>query len=331
MRRLILGALIWAPIWALTPAAAIAGTEQVVTRSAVTEWKSVFGRVEARDTIPARSRIGGTLIRVEVEEGSDVAQGQVIGLIDDPKLNLQLRSVEAQIDALLSQLANAQTELARGEDLLQRGVTTAQRLDALRTQVDVLVNQIEATRAQKSVVEQQSAEGAVLAPIAGKVIAVPVTTGAVMMPGEVVATIGGGGFFLRLAVPERHAPYLKEGLEIRIGETGEGRPGRLAKVYPQIENGRVIADVEVEGMSSEFVNARVLVSLPVGTTDALLVPADLVASRMGLDFVTVKGPDAAPVDRAVVLGETHRIDGTAMIEVLSGLAEGDVVTVPSHE
>lgn len=327
MRRLILGAL----IWALVPIAATAEADLVVTTTSVTEWKSVFGRVEARDTIPARSRIGGTLIQVSVEEGSEVAQGQVIGLIDDPKLSLQLQSVEAQIDALLSQLANAQTELTRGEDLLKRGVTTAQRLDALRTQVDVLLNQIEATRAQKRVVEQQAAEGAVLAPIAGRVITVPVTTGAVVMPGEVVATIGGGGFFLRLAVPERHAAYLKEGLDIRIGETGEGQPGRLAKVYPQIDNGRVIADVEVEGMSSEFVNARVLVSLPVGTTDALLVPADRVASRMGLDFVTVKGPDDAPTARAVVLGEHHRIDGVDMVEVLSGLAENDVVMVPGHE
>lgn len=331
MRRLILGALVSAPIWVLVPAVAMAEADYVVAPTTVTEWKSVFGRVEARDTIPARSRIGGTLVSVSVEEGDTVAQGQVIGLIDDPKLELQLQSVEAQIEALQSQLENARTELTRGEDLLKRGVTTAQRLDALRTQVDVLINQIESTRAQKRVVAEQAAEGAVLAPISGRVIAVPVTTGAVVMPGEVVATIGGGGFFLRLAVPERHAAYLSEGLEIRMGESGVGQPGRLAKVYPQIENGRVIADVEVEGMSSEFVNARVLVSLPVGTSDALLVPEDRVASRMGLDFVTVRGPGDAPVARAVVLGERHRIDGAAMVEVLSGLAANDVVLVPAHE
>ena len=305
--------------------ASAAGSQEPVTSAQITEWKSVFGQVEARDTIPARSRIGGTLIRIDVEEGSDVTEGQVIGVIHDPKLDLQMQSVEAEIEALQSQLANAKTELARGEDLLKRGVTTAQRLDALRTQVEVLQNRIEATRAQKRVVAEQAAEGAVLAPIAGRVITVPVTAGAVVMPGEVVATIGGGGFYLRLAVPERHAAYLREGLEIRIGETGEGQPGRLAKVYPQIENGRVIADVEVEGMSSEFVNARVLVSLPVGTTDALLVPVDAADTRMGLDFVTVKGEAGEPVARVVVLGETHMLDGAEMVEVLSGLSATDVL------
>ncbi|MFV0513754.1 MAG: efflux RND transporter periplasmic adaptor subunit [Jhaorihella sp.] len=321
MRKLILRPL----IGLLALIAAAAGAEQPVRQAAVTEWKSVFGQVEARDTIPARSRIGGTLIRIDVGEGSDVTEGQVIGVIHDPKLDLQMQSVEAEIDALQSQLANARTELARGEDLLKRGVTTAQRLDALRTQVEVLQNRIEATRAQKRVVAEQAAEGAVLAPIAGRVIAVPVTAGAVVMPGEVVATIGGGGFYLRLAVPERHAAYLREGLEIRIGETGEGQPGRLAKVYPQIENGRVIADVEVDGLNSDFVNARVLVSLPVGTTDALLVPVDAAETRMGLDFVTVRGEAGAPVARVVVLGETHMLDGIEMVEVLSGLTATDVL------
>lgn len=309
---------------------ALAASEQTVERHEVTEWRAVFGRVEARDLIPARSRIGGTLVSVEVTEGSEVTAGQVIADIYDPKLELQLDSVQGEIDALQSQLENAQTELQRGEDLLERGVTTAQRLDALRTQVEVLQNQIEATRAQKRVIEEQAAEGAVLAPIAGKVIDVPVTRGSVIMAGETIAQIGGGGFFLRLAVPERHAAYLKEGIEIRIGGEGESRSGRLAKVYPEIDNGRVIADVEVEGLSSDFVNARVLVSLPVGKRSALLVPADRVDTRMGLDFVTVRGAGGDPVDRAVVLGDAHTLDGTPMVEILSGLSAGDVL-VAGHE
>ncbi len=314
----------------LGPGLGFAASEQAAELREVTEWKAVFGRVEARDMIPARSRIGGTLISVKVTEGSTVTEGQQIADIYDPKLGLQLDSVQGQIDALQSQLENAETELKRGEDLLQRGVTTAQRLDALRTQVEVLKNQIEATGAQKRVIEQQAVEGAVLAPIAGKVIDVPVTRGSVVMPGEVIAQIGGGGFFLRLAVPERHAGYLKEGIEIRIGADGESQPGRLAKVYPQIENGRVVADVEVEQMSSEFVNARVLVSLPVGHRMALVVPANRVETRMGLDFVTVRGPGGTPVDRAVVVGDAVPVDGTLMVEVLSGLTEGDVL-VDGHE
>ena len=39
---------------------ALAGTVDVVPVE-ITEWKAVYGRVEARDTVPARARIGGTV------------------------------------------------------------------------------------------------------------------------------------------------------------------------------------------------------------------------------------------------------------------------------
>lgn len=291
----------------------------------VTAWKAVFGRIEARDRVPARSRLGGTLVEIAVSEGSRVEPGEVIARVVDEKLDLQLGALDAQLSSLKAQLQNAEAELARGESLLQRGVTTAQRLDALRTQVDVVKGQIGAQEAQKEVLKQQESEGAVLAPIAGTVLSVPVTQGSVVMAGESIAEIGGGGFFLRLAVPERHASQLEEGADILIeGPQGEMK-GRLAKIYPLIENGRVLADVEVEGLSTDFVDARVLVRLPVAKEQAVVVPAAAVENRMGLDFVTVAGPDGAPVARSVVVGEPFEQDGKELVKILSGLTGGETL------
>ena len=53
----------------------------------------------------------------------------------------------------------------------------------------------------------------------GRVLEVPLTRGAVVLAGELVAIIGGGGFFLRLAIPERHAFSLREGAESNPGLT----------------------------------------------------------------------------------------------------------------
>lgn len=293
----------------------------VVEPVAITEWKAVYGRVEARDRIPARARLGGTLVSLAVAEGDEVAQGDVLARVVDEKLGFQLSALAAQRGALEAQLTNAQAELARGEELLAQGVTTAQRLDALRTQVDVVTGQIAALDAQARVVEQQAAEGAVLAPVAGRVLDVPVAQGAVVMPGEAVAHLGGGGIFLRLAVPERHAGDLTEGDAIEIEGAAGMVTGRLAKVYPLIENGRVVADVEVEGLTDRFVDARVLVRLPVGERDALMVPEAALVTRGGLDFVAVEGVGL----RAVVPGARIMVDGAAMVEVLTGLKTGDAV------
>ena len=294
----------------------------------VTDWKAVYGRIETRDRIPARARIGGILTELTAAEGDLVQAGQQLALIVDDKIGFQLSAIDAQLDALSAQAANAAAELKRGEQLQKDGVITTQRLEALQTAVDVVNGNIAANRAQRQVLVQQSAEGAVLAPVTGRVLDVPQAAGAVVMPGEPVATLGGGGFFLRLAVPERHAANLTAGDAIVIETVTGEKSGKLAKVYPLIENGRVLADVEVPDLSEDFVDARVLVRLPVGTREALLVPPTAVRTHSGLDFVTTQGANG-PVERAVVLGPHHLVDGVEMVEVISGLVAGDVVV--GHE
>lgn len=311
---------------AFAATSALAGTFEV-TPASTTEWKSVYGRIEARDLVPARARIGGTVAELLVTEGDLVTQGQKIAVIRDDKLAFQVAAVDAQLAALAAQLARAEAELERGQALVDKGVVTAQRLDQLRTDVDVTRNQIAATEAQKSVIVQQEAEGDVLAPAAGRVLTTPVTRNGVVMAGEAVATVGGGGFYLRLAVPERHAGGLKEGASIRVTTGGGEMSGQLAKIYPQIENGRVIADVEVADLDTAFVDARVLVELPVGERKALLVPAAALTNRFGIDYVRV-GTSAGEVERAVVIGERIERDGVAMVEIMTGVSAGEQVVFP---
>jgi RND family efflux transporter MFP subunit len=316
--------LLLAALLAASPA--LAGT-LTLAPTTVTEWKAVYGRVEARDTVPARARIGGLIVDLAVTEGELVKAGQKIATVQDDKIAFQVAALDAQLRALQAQLETAQSELTRGQTLVDKGVMTAQRLDQLRTEVDVARNQLAATEAQRSVVVQQGAEGDVFAPGDGRVLTVPVTRGAVIMAGEVVATIGGGGVFLRLAVPERYAASLKQGAAIRINAGGKESAGRLAKIYPQIDNGRVIADVEVDNLDTNFIDARVLVELPIAERSALLVPAAAVQTRSGIDFVRVAAR-GAQAERAVVTGErSKRADGD-YVEILTGLAAGDVVVTP---
>ncbi len=292
----------------------------------VTEWKPIYGEVEPRDLIPARARIGGTLVELTVEAGERVEAGTRIARVEDDKLQFRLDAIDAQLGALRTQLQTARTELERGQSLSERGVITQQRLDQLQSSVDVLENQIKSTQAERLVIAQQVSEGDVMSPVAGVVLSVPVAQGSVVTPGETVAQIAGGGVFLRLALPERHAPSLKVGEEIEIGTAAGGRTGKLIKIYPRIEGGRVLADVEVDGLNDRFIGLRVPVRLPVGKRPALLVPQSAVEIRSGLDFVTVQSDDA-PLDRVVVPGEVLMRDGAPWVEILSGLSAGDMVVV----
>src|SRR5690606_41759463 len=115
--------------------------------------------------------------------------------------------------------------------------------------------------------------------------------------------------------------------EIHISAAVAAGAVRMAKFCTQISSGRVVAAVAVVALRTDFVGARVLVSPPVGEREALLIPRDAVATRAGLDFVRVTEA-GTEVERAVVLGEDVRQDGQDMVEVLSGLAAGDMVVLP---
>lgn len=309
--------------------------EFTVRAEVVTEMKAVFGQVESRIIVPARARISGTITDIRVTEGAEVRLGDVVATVVDDKIALQLQAADAKIAALNSQLENARIELQRAQDLLAKGVTAQSRVDAAKLEFDVVTNQLAAAIADKAVISQSAKEGEALAPASGRVLTVPMTAGSVVMAGEPIARIASGQYYLRLSLPERHATEIVEGDKVVIGERGVGgrngfvqaREGRIAKVYPEIENGRVIADVEVEGVGDYFVNERTLVSIPVARRTMLGVPPQAVRTVHGVDYVAIR-TDGASMDVAVVLGERFEADGAPLIEVLTGLAEGDKVVLP---
>lgn len=307
--------------------------DQVIEPVAVPVMKSVFGQVEARNTVPARARIGGTIVDIAVEEGDEVKADEVVARVVDDKLALQMDALEGRLKATIAQRDNAATSLRRLQDLFAQGATPKSRLDDAQTQYDVLVNQIQALESEKAVIAQQEREGAIVAPVDGRVLSVPVTPGSVILPGETVARIAGGGYFLRLSLPERHAAGIREGDTVRVSrrqitENGAAADieGRLAKVYPEIVNGRVTADVEVGGLGDFFVGERTLVSIPIGMREVIAVPVSAVTTRHGIDYVTLRA-DGTETAVSVIPGERFPGD-PPRVEILTGLRPGDTVIVP---
>jgi len=310
--------------------------EFLVETMTVPETKAVFAEVKSRTVVPARARIGGTVQTVHVREGDQVEADQVIAVVVDEKIALELDAARARIEALRSQLQNARTELDRVEQLVSRGSAAQSRLDQVRTQFDVVTNQTVAAESEMSVIEQRASEGEVLAPNAGRVLTVPVTEGSVILSGEEVARIASGRYFLRLSIPERHASQIADGATVLIGgrgldpDAGSGQPARsgsIVKIYPEIAEGRVTADVEVDGLGDYFVNERTLVRVPVGERQVVAVPEGAISTRHGVDYVRI-ADDEGEQDVAVIPGARIARDGVSLVEILTGLRNGDRVILP---
>lgn len=307
--------------------ASAAGPSQfTVTLGTVRDLKSVFATVEGKDVTVARSRIAGTIARLNVDEGSSVKANQVIAVVRDPKLPLRLAAIDAQIKASQAQLTLARQELTRVQRLRQTGATTQARLDEAVSRLGVVDGQLAAQRAERAVVVEQLKEGEVLSPRDGRVLHVHVTAGSVVLAGDKIATITVEAYRLRLLLPERHARFIRVGDTVLVGrrgmaETDPGlRKGKVVKVYPELDRGRVVADVEVAGLGDFFVGARVLTYVSTGSRRAFLVPASFVYRRMGAAFVRLKGGEAVVVQPGLRHGDK--------VEILSGVRAGDVLVKP---
>jgi RND family efflux transporter MFP subunit len=305
----------------------------IVNNLMISDEKAVFATIESQHVVPARVRTGGTIVEVKVRQGDHVDQGQVIASVGDQKLALTLNSYGAQVQAAQAQLAQAQIEYARAQRLITQQAIARAMFDQARTAFNVATSNLKSIQAQRAVVEEQQTQGQVLAPTAGRVITVPVTAGTVVMSGDIVATVAEQNFVLRLQIPERHARYLKVGDPVRLDGTDVGldgpRFGTIDLVYPDVQDGHVVADATVAGLKDYFVGRRVRVWVSAGEREAIVVPAHLITTRFGIDYARVwraaDGTIDVPVQRGQELPRPDLRDG---LEILSGLKPGDRLLAP---
>ena len=76
------------------------------------------GRIEATQ-VDVSSKYAGRLEEVTVEEGSNVAQGQVIARISSPEYEAQLRSAQANVQSAKDAAAAAEAEIASRQSALE--------------------------------------------------------------------------------------------------------------------------------------------------------------------------------------------------------------------
>jgi RND family efflux transporter MFP subunit len=309
------------------PHAAAAAERFVVHAAEVQDQKAVVATVEPVRELVARARIVGTIVALKAKEGDRAEAGAELATVADPKLVLQMQALDARIESQQAQVDKAKTDLDRADELLRKGVSAQAQVDAAKTASDVAERTLDAMRGDRSVIAQQMKEGAVLAPGAGRILSVPVSEGRVVMPGETIATLAEDRYILRLQLPERHAQFMRAGDKVEIGSRGLAetafetrREGRVATVYPEIQGGRVIADVEVAGLGDYFVGERTLAWVGAGVRRVILVPAAYLFRRAGVNYV--KTADGAEV---VVQPGAERGDE---VEILAGLHDGDALVRP---
>ena len=140
-----------------------------VVRGAAVEAVYASGTVEPALRAEVRARASGPLFELDVHEGEQVKQGQLLARIDAPALGFeaqkgsadrdaararkatapQLEALRAQEQGLVAQRAEAQGDVARAEELVRTGVKPPAELERARTHLASAKSQLEANQAQQ--------------------------------------------------------------------------------------------------------------------------------------------------------------------------------------
>lgn len=316
-----------AEVRAVAPAP-VTGERLAVAAAQIPDLKPVAATVTTRRMGEARARIGGTLTRLLVKEGDMVREGQVLAVVSDARLTLETRSYGALTVAAEAQAARTEADLQRIRTLYDKGIYAKARLDQAEADAKAAKGAADAARAQQAASAELNSQGAILAPASGRVLHADVPAGSVVAVGQTVVTVTAGEPLLRVEVPEAGAGALKTGAAVRVDprDLPGVTAGTIVQVYPSVTAGLVTADIAVPNLSNELVGQRVRVMIQVGQRTAITLPNRFVSTRYGVDYVRVLDKGGRPGDVAVQLAPGP---DAARVEVLSGLAAGDVVVAPA--
>jgi len=298
----------------------------IVQSQTVADLKPVPATLSTRDMAEARARISGVLVSLSVKEGDMVRQGQVIGRVKDDRLALQTSAFDAQVSAAAAEAARASADLSRTRDLFSHGVYAQARLDQVEAQAKAAHANLAAARAQRAASAELGAQGAILAPAAGRVLVADVPAGSVVMPGQTLAKITAGPMVVRIELPEGQARALKVGDVVQLAAEdlrGVAAQGTITQVYPSVTSGQVTADVSAPGLPQDLIGQRVRAQIKVGSRPALIVPRRYLVTRFGVDYARLVRVDNTVSETPV---QTTAGPTAEMVEVLSGLRAGDVLT-----
>jgi len=312
----------------VTPRPSAEAMERLTIRSAmIGDYKPVAATVTTRNMGEARARIGGTLVRLNVKEGDQVAEGAVIALVRDERLSHETRAFAAQVAAAEAEAARARADLLRFRTLFEKGFYSKAGLDQAQASAQASEASLQAARSQRAASAEMGAQGSILAPSTGRVLRADVPAGSVVAAGQSIVTVTSGEPLLRLDVPEAQGQMLRVGEAVGIdpADLAGTASGLIAQVYPAVTAGRVTVDIRVPGLKADLVGRRVRVRIRVGERTAMTVPRRFVSTRYGLDYVRVLDRSGQPSDVAVQIAPGPDAD---RVEVLSGLSDGDVVLAP---
>jgi RND family efflux transporter MFP subunit len=275
---------------------------------------SFLGTFDAVRQNTIGSDANGKIIKLNVQEGDMVSQGQILAKIDDELLRLQLENAEINIEG------------QSNDD---------QRYSALEKEDAVAGVQVEKTRlglrsaqVQKKQLQKQIRSTSIVAPFSGTVTKKMVDLGSVIGPGTPLFELTDiSSLKLTVSVPERDIMKFSIGQTVNVTADIYGSkvfPGKVTNINVQADRSHNFkVQITVKNNKDSRLMAGMYGSVKLGNNQSvtgLAIPRKaLVGSSKDPKVYVVRN------GKAVLTGFQSGTSDGDYIQVVSGLSESDVI------
>lgn len=140
-----------------------------VQQQDVPVYLSGLGSVTAFNTANIKSRVDGQIMKVNVREGQDVHEGELLIEIDARPYQVQVEQMQAQLFRDQAQLRDAKLNLERYTSLIPSGSISQQQVDTQKALVDQLEGTVRNDQAQIDAAKLNITYSRITAPFSGRV------------------------------------------------------------------------------------------------------------------------------------------------------------------
>lgn len=279
------------------------------------------GDVETKQNVLIYPEMSGTLQRVTVKEGQRVRKGQLLATIDDG-------GMASQVSQLKTQAALAKTTYERQKRLWEQQIGSEIQFLQAKSNYEATENAVQQAQSQLG-------KSTIRAPFSGIIDNVIKDQGTVVSPGpgsEVFRIVNLSDMYIKVDVPENYLGRIEEGKEAKVffPILGDTITSKIRQTGNFINPSNRAFSVEIP-VPNEKGNIKPNLSARVSLNDysndgAILVPQGIISENAeGAQYVYVavepNGDKAVAKRRIIQTGKTQG----SMVEVLSGITEGDLL------